>query len=281
VLAGGLSLLAAAGAIGGTVGGLEYVRKSENNGPGQQDIIAKQCPKGKRVLGGGVFGSGGYDKQQINSTRPLDADDLNGLHEDGWEAYMDNQTSSPLAVKVHAICSKARPTYVETAQIQIASGTATTGLASCPPDTHVASGGFYAAGGIDQQNLVDSYPVDLADGNTTPDDGWSATSHNVSVGIRYFRVYAICGKARPRYVEKQRSAKAEQRTTKTVKCRGGRHVTGGGIDVLGDQRFFHLNSSYPIDLRDSDHVPDDAWRMRGDDLDVGNRAISIFAICKG
>jgi hypothetical protein len=270
-----------AGALAGSAGEFDYVVKHAANGAGQQDSITRKCPQGTRLAGGGVFGAGGHNEQQINSMRPYDEGDADVEPDNGWQATMDNQTGGPLDVKVHAICTRADFTYVVTEQNSVNSGQAATADAACPAGTHVASGGLYAGGGIDQQNLVQSYPIDsMSDSNTKPDDGWRGSSHNVSVGQRSFRIYAICGKGRYIYREKERSTTAGERLKSSARCPAGSHATGGGSDATGSHLSFHLNSSYPTDMKDDGNAPDDAWRIHGDELSGGSRLVTTHVVCK-
>jgi hypothetical protein len=269
------------GALAGGAGEFEYVAKSAQNAAGEQDSITRKCPPGTNLAGGGVFGAGGYNEQQINGIRPYDEGDANDEPDDGWQATVDNQTGGPLDVKVHAICTRADFTYVETEQTSVNSGQAATADAACPAGTHVASGGLYAGGGIDQQNLVQSFPIDsMSDSNTAPDDGWRGSSHNVSVGQRSFRVYAICGKGRYTYRERARTTTAGERLKLRARCPAGSHATGGGSDATGSHLSFHLNSSYPADLKDDGKAPDDAWRIQGDELSGGSRLVTAHVACK-
>jgi hypothetical protein len=271
----------AGGALAGNAGEFDYVVKRAQNDAGQQDSITRKCPPGTKVTGGGVFGAGGYNEQQINSIRPYDEGDANDAPDDGWQATVDNQTGGPLDVKVHAICTPGDFTYLETDQVSVNSGQALTSNVSCPAGTHVAAGGLYAGGGIDQQNLVRSYPADFkSDANAKPDDGWVATSHNVSVGQRSFRVYAICGKGHYIYREKKRTTTAGERLKSSARCPAGSHATGGGSHDTGSPLSFHLHSTYPTDLKDHGNAPDDAWRIQGDELSGGSRLVTTYVVCR-
>jgi hypothetical protein len=271
----------AGGALAGSAGDFRYVVKGAQNDAGEQDSITRKCPPGTKVAGGGVFGAGGFDEQQINSIRPYDEGDANLEPDDGWQALVDNQTGGPLDVKVHAICTRADFTYAVSGQTSLNSGEVETSSVTCPAGTHVAGGGLYAAGGIDQQNLARSFPFDsMVDANTKPDDGWAGTSHNVSVGQRSFRVYAICGKGRYAYRAKARNTTSGERLKLSARCPAGSHATGGGGDATGSHVSFHLNSSYPKDLKDDGKAPDDAWRIHGDELSGGSRLVTTHVACK-
>src|SRR5688500_9053949 len=115
MITGGLG----AGALAGSAGEFDYVVKRAANGAGQQDGITRKCPQGTKVVGGGVFGAGGYNEQQINSMRPYDEGDANDAPDNGWQATVDNQTGGPVDVKVHAICTRGNFTYLETDQVSV------------------------------------------------------------------------------------------------------------------------------------------------------------------
>lgn len=73
--------------------------------PGKQQAFGSvQCPDDADVVGGGVLAEGGYRSQYVNSTRPIDDDDVGGTADDGWQAYVDNTDKEKRAATVYAIC---------------------------------------------------------------------------------------------------------------------------------------------------------------------------------
>ena len=276
----GSAALALAGlSLAGQVDGLDYVVKKADNGPGAQTSIIRDCPSGTHASGGGVLGKGAYDQQQINSIELYDGDDANDEQDDGWIVLMDNQAAEEVPVKVHVVCSSKEHTYAEGNSVAVSSGQTQTATLTCG-DGHAIAGGMKAGGGIDQQNLVRSHPIDSGDLDSEPDDGWQVTSHNVSVGQRSFRVQIVCAKGDYEYVSKAKGIDADQRGTVQARCPGGSHVVGGGANATGTLSGLHLQSTYPRDLGDKGKVPDDAWQVRADDLDIGGRTVTAHAICK-
>ncbi len=265
--------------IAGEAGGLDYVVKKADNDPVAQTTITRKCPSGSQASGGGVFGKGVYDQQQINSLQPYDGDDGNDTPDDGWLALMDNQAAGKVPVKLHVVCSGKEHTYAESSSIAINSGQTQSASLTCATGRAVA-GGIEAGGGDDQQNLVRSHPIDTGDMDSVPDDGWLVTSHNVSVGQRSFRVHVVCAAGNYEYVSKDKGIDGGERGKAKARCPGGSHVVGGGVDATGVLADAHLQSTYPRDLRDKGKVPDDAWQVRVDDLGAGGRTLTVHAICK-
>jgi hypothetical protein len=63
------------------------------------------CSSGKHVVGGGVQTSSAL--QDVNETRPFDNRGGNRLPDDGWIAFVQNNSgSSTKAFTVYAICVK-------------------------------------------------------------------------------------------------------------------------------------------------------------------------------
>ncbi|MDQ2675809.1 MAG: hypothetical protein M3Y34_03290, partial [Actinomycetota bacterium] len=155
-----LGLAFAGISVAGRAGGLNYVVKKADNGPGAQTTIIRKCPAGQHASGGGVLGKGSYDQQQINSLELYDGPDGNQNPDDGWIAVMDNQAAAEVTVKTHAVCSNKAHTYVEGGSVAVSSGQTQTASLSCAADHHAIAGGVHAGGGIDQQNLVRSHPID-------------------------------------------------------------------------------------------------------------------------
>jgi hypothetical protein len=82
-----------AGADG--VSGYQQVSAVFTNPANSQTVGRATCPSGTKVVGGGVFGSGGVT-QSVNSSFP------NG---DGtWEVYVNNTASTASGFSVWAVC---------------------------------------------------------------------------------------------------------------------------------------------------------------------------------
>jgi hypothetical protein len=66
--------------------------------------------------------------------------------------------------------------------------------AKCPKRFHVLGGGVLDSGAFNTEQVNASFPVDGADANTTPDDGWMVRLDNLSATTHGFEVFAICAK---------------------------------------------------------------------------------------
>jgi hypothetical protein len=85
-----------------------------------QDKVTAQCDAGTWAVGGGVFSTGGYGTQSVNSSVPLD---LTGgsVIANGWGAWVDNNSSSTtLQIQAYVICTPAASVSAKTAGLKLA-----------------------------------------------------------------------------------------------------------------------------------------------------------------
>lgn len=88
---------------------LKYVTTEVANPAGQQTRASAECPAATpNVVGGGVFSSGGYNIQRVNSSNPFDGNDADAIPDDGWRADVDafSPGGTP-TITVYAICTSA------------------------------------------------------------------------------------------------------------------------------------------------------------------------------
>lgn len=85
-----------------TVGGKTYVREQYVNAAGQTQFGNAKCPSGKEVVGGGIATQS--TTQDVNATQPYDAGDSNSAPDDGWRAWVQNNSGSSARAEIHAIC---------------------------------------------------------------------------------------------------------------------------------------------------------------------------------
>jgi hypothetical protein len=64
-----------------------------------------RCPKGERVLGGGIFVTGASSEAQVVASAPWDSGDSGKVPEDGWRAGVLSSADEELKMTVHAICA--------------------------------------------------------------------------------------------------------------------------------------------------------------------------------
>jgi hypothetical protein len=131
-------------------------------------------------------------------------------------------------------------------------------LAGCgPAKYHLIGAGEIVAGAADASYLRGGRGWDYTDPDSDFDDGFFAIGTG-SPGAP-LSVTAICRRSVMRYRFKELPSKDQQ--VATLGCGGSAwHVTTGSPFLSQSTNF--VNSSYPVDGGDRDHVPDDAWRVR-------------------
>ena len=65
----------------------------------------------------------------------------------------------------------------------------------------------------------------------------------------------------------------------TAKCPDSAHVVGGGLTIGGANTATGIHSSYPIDGRDRNKIPDDGWRGVVNSRSAGHKTFRVSAIC--
>jgi hypothetical protein len=84
-----------------------------------QDVGTASCGAGTYAVGGGVFSTGTYNTQHVNSSYPTFAS--SAVAATGWGAYVDNVSSSTsLQFQVYVICSPAASVSGKTAGLTLA-----------------------------------------------------------------------------------------------------------------------------------------------------------------
>jgi hypothetical protein len=159
-------------------------------GTSQHQVL---CPSGLSVLGGGVEPIGGPEVWAINSTLPFDdSSDADSFPDDGWRDYMlfggDSVSRSYL---VQVICGEDLPAY-ETKEASLAAGFDSKKATAKCQSGHVTGGGVLISGASDEAYVVASYPIDGADKDRAPDDGWRGFGLNAEGSAKTLTAYAIC-----------------------------------------------------------------------------------------
>ena len=99
----------------------------------------------------------------------------------------------------------------------------------CPDGFKVTGGGGFSKGAYQETKLQDSYPIDGADDDTKPDDGWRATIWNTAAASRNSEAQAICAKAK---VKNEAATIGNGTGGKRAFCPDGTTVSGGGVDTF-------------------------------------------------
>ena len=82
--------------------------------------------------------------------------------------------------------------YIEGPTVTLLAGTGVGANVLCPVGTSVVSGGGRPMTVGPDVILDSSLPIDGADADTVPDDGWAVNYNNPTVGNSNFRVNAVC-----------------------------------------------------------------------------------------
>lgn len=109
-----------------------------------------------------------------------------------------------------------------------AAGTFDVLTADCPGQTHVWGGGEVNDAGYEEFQLRQSHPLDDADNDAKPDDGWSIGV--VTPAAEAVTVQAVCAKPMPRYVTQDLAIFPGNIGFFKVKCPRGTNVSGGGVE---------------------------------------------------
>lgn len=122
-------------------------------------------------------------------------------------------------------------------------------IARCPRRLHVYGGGTTNSHSFGRGVINASFPVDLGDRGTVPDDGWAVFYDNYAPTPAGAVVTAVCGRATPRYRQVSSPVAAQRSRTLTARCPRGTYVWGGGAFNRGPFNTFHLSQTFPNGLR--------------------------------
>jgi hypothetical protein len=176
-------------------GGGAYVYKTAKKkvAVGHAEQKKTGCPKGTRVVGGGV-GAAGDHGVEVGATKPADGGDKDSKADDAWLGRESNSSSKRTVMKVTAVCARrGQFAYVRGSRAVVPNNTQGSVSASCPASTQVTGGGIDVSGKSTDIEVGDSFPSDNGDPGTTPDNGWTATGNNDGSGAStHARAFAIC-----------------------------------------------------------------------------------------
>ena len=74
---------------------------------GAQDGVDVDCPEGTAVVGGGLVNDSTDTGVNVNMSSPFDDGDADFIPDDGWSAYLNNDSADSVMFQVWAICSSA------------------------------------------------------------------------------------------------------------------------------------------------------------------------------
>jgi hypothetical protein len=171
-------------------------------------------------------------------------------------------------------------TYIQDRADSLPAGTGATLTADCPAGTRLIGGGMRNPLNY-QFNLVNAfYPADGPDADAQPNDRFvSRVYSRTDTGNSHF-VYAICAAgASPTYHQEVYDLAPDEILGATSFCPPDMHVSSGGVRIPGPYAAAEVNSSFPVDGPDADHITDDGWRVRV--VSKGSTSeMRVFAICR-
>jgi hypothetical protein len=264
-----------------------YVGKSANVQPGKRSGPTAKCPRGSRLLGGGISNAAITGELRLASLVPVDArgrrGDRDRIRDDGFKATADNLSGDPIAVRTWAICVRGKTgrklVYRKKSETADGGGGGVTGpLLPCPAGSRVVSGGGSITGGYGTSVLRGSAPDEGPDGDMLPDDEW--VTYFTHSGTRKATTYAVCAKGS--YANGLRYPSVASNigpfnSFLQANCPDGKLVVGGG-SVSGDiVQSIALTSTAPEDGGDPGFVRDNAWISYADP--EGIHPFEVTAVC--
>ena len=103
---------------------------------------------------------------------------------------------------------------------------------------------------------TEDYPCGVSRGGT-----WSAgaVAIVVAAALSVPASASVMNSGGIAYVTKTVTVRKHATVTKIVPCPKGTHVVGGGARTSAGYKTLDLRQTFPADLRDKDHKPDDGW----------------------
>jgi hypothetical protein len=163
-----------------------YVRVAVPSSTSAERTASAACPTGWRVIGGGGFIA--TTDSFVNGSWPTSGT--------AWKVRVHDVVGGAGGMEVYAICRK-KPDVkqVHRSVTGLAAGGSAVATTHCPGDRHVIGGGGRLSGSLGEAHLAGSFPIDGADSDSTPDDGWRVVGANDTGADKSLTVYALCVKA--------------------------------------------------------------------------------------
>ena len=265
----------------GTAGKIHYRAKGVALGPTPSQTLQVRCPAGTSVAGGGM-GLGFSDAAAI-VIAPFNGGDGDEVKDDGWRWSFRASTGVGDGVSVYAACSERSLRYESTARRKLLPGGKTaTVTARCAPSQHVTGGGVAVTGRPGDAEVNSSYPIDLGDADSNPDDGWRARVLSTDGDPRKMRAHAICQSRRVVYATATEELNPGSGRTAGAECPSDRHAIGSGARLSGPADTGELGGLGTFDdATDPDDVPDDDGYAYGTNEvgAPGPKTLTGFVVC--
>jgi hypothetical protein len=199
-----------------------------------------------------------------------------------WFAEATHLDAGKTKFTGYSVCVRHRFIDGDTHLVSVGAGpTTNSGDVECPNGLAALGGGVRAIGDAPAWGINTIEPIDLAtDGDLAPDDGWRDFMFYGGATSSSFLVDVVCGEDLPDYRMKSAPLPFSLGTAgkATAKCQSG-HITGGGALISGPVDEAYVLASYPIDGKDHDTAPDDAWQVRAVNSDGADKTLTAYAIC--
>jgi hypothetical protein len=108
---------------------------------------------------------------------------------------------------------------------------------------------------------------------------WVAVWTNLAGASKTATVIAECVDKRVVRVRETRNVDGGKARKIEAACPRGTHVSGGGGLIEGSNTLNYVHSSYPVDGHDRDSKPDDGWKVRVRNGDMGTVSATAEAHC--
>lgn len=264
----------------GTVGGVRYASEAATYDAVSGYASATAGCGGPRwhLIGGGSSSNGPASQTWQAASRPEDYTDADTLGDDGWLAGGYGPSSAQITSVSICIQDGARR-YPSTTVASSSTGLRSGSVGCGGSKWHVSTGSAFIA--TTGSWVTSSFPMDGADPNATPDDGWKGSVYDTIGGGGGFYVYAVCVAGMSLRYEKAApvTLAVGQSVVRRVTCKPGEHVVGGGARVSGPENRSRLLASVPYDGTDAGAIPDDGWRSQVYGISGAAKQVTAFAIC--
>ena len=221
------------------------------------------CPAGTVTWGGGVYFSAYSPPVSINTTA------WDGGMPGAWRVRVNNPQAFTATFGVNAICAK-KPARYQFAHNQIddPAGAQTAGVATCPSNTVILSGGVVSTADVATVYLTAARPTSART--------FRATQQNGTGADQPFVVYAICGAKPPKYTRTSTTSTAPANSFGFAEatCPTGTSVTGGGFGMATPNPAVIPYSSSPLGGAHR-------WDVAIYNTTASPQTLTSFAICAG
>ena len=264
----------------GTVNGIAYVQDQTPPTPtgNSSATVFARCPADRELVGGGVAMNYGGTGAVLHEIFPTTTEGSEGSYA---QTFWNNSGSSLTGTAVAACARGAEVAYQPKAGEVGSVGARLTLTAKCRGATQVSGGGVFISTPSQEANIFWSRPVDGRDGDSKPDDGWSARVWTRAGLGGSTTAYAICTD-RPKllYKSKRVQLQVSDNNQPFVRCGEDHPALSAGVRVAGPVDNSILNAIETFDGGDDDLAPDDGGQVRIANV-LEPRNAKVFVICKG